>query len=147
MNDVIERVINYLQKRLPQKANKVELVGKLRKLPEVQINSDLFEWALENIIKNSADAISKENGKIEVFSDYNVQKNRVEIRVIDNGIGIPSKFHKEIFKPGYSTKSGGWGLGLSLAKRIIEKYHKGELILKDSRKNEGTTMLIFFKVR
>ena len=147
LNDVIERVINYLQKRLPQKANKVELVGKLRKLPEVQINSDLFEWALENIIKSSADAISKANGKIEVFSDYNVQKNRVEIRVIDNGIGIPSKFHKEIFKPGYSTKSGGWGLGLSLAKRIIEKYHKGELILKDSRKNEGTTMLIFFKVR
>jgi len=146
LNEVIEVVINYLQKRLPQKGNKVEIVKKLRKLPDIPINKDLFEWALENIIKNSADAISKENGKIEVFSNYNVHKNRVEIRVSDNGIGIRSKFHKEIFKPGYSTKSGGWGLGLSLAERIIEKYHKGELILKDSKKNEGTTMQIFLKV-
>jgi len=147
LNDVIERVISYLQKRLPQKGKKVELEGKLRKLPELQINRDLFEWALENIIKNSADAISKENGKIEVSSNYNVQKKRVEIIVSDNGIGIQSKFHKEIFQPGYSTKSRGWGLGLSLAKRIIEKYHGGELILKDSKKNEGTTMQIFLSVK
>ena len=146
LNEVIEVVINYLQKRLPQKGNKVEIVKKLRKLPDIQINRDLFEWALENIIKNSADAISKENGIIEVYSDYNVRKNRVEIRVKDNGIGIPSRFQKEIFKPGYSTKSRGWGLGLSLAKRIIEKSHHGELILKDSKKNEGTTMQIFFNV-
>ena len=147
LNDVIERVISYLQKRLPQKGNKVELVGKLRKIPEIQINRDLFEWALENIIKNSADAISKENGKIVVYSDYNVQKNRIEIRVSDNGIGIPSKYHKEIFKPGYSTKSRGWGLGLSLAKRIIEKYNGGELILKESKKNEGTTMQILLGIK
>ena len=147
LNEVIEVVINYLQKRLPQKGNKVEIIKKLRKLPEIPINRDLFEWALENIIKNSADAISKENGKIEVYSNYNVHKNRVEIRVSDNGIGIRSKFHKEIFKPGYSTKSRGWGLGLSLAERIIEKYHKGELILKDSKKNQGTTMQIFLKVK
>ena len=147
LNDVIERVISYLQKRLPQKGSKVELVGKLRKIPEIQINRDLFEWALENIIKNSADAISKENGKIEVYSDYNIKKNRIEIRVSDNGIGIPSKFHKEIFKPGYSTKSAGWGLGLSLAKRIIETFNGGELDLKESKKGEGTTMQIFFTVK
>jgi len=147
LNHVIERVISYLQKRLPQKGSKVELVGKLRKIPEIQLNRDLFEWALENIIKNSADAISKENGKIEVFSEYNIQKNRIEIRVSDNGVGIPSKFHKEIFKPGYSTKSRGWGLGLSLAKRIIEKFNGGELILKESKKSEGTTMQIFFSVK
>ena len=102
---------------------------------------------MENIIKNSADAISKENGKIVVYSDYNIQKNRIEIRVSDNGIGIPSKYHKEIFKPGYSTKSRGWGLGLSLAKRIIEKYNGGELILKESKKNEGTTMQILLSVK
>ena len=142
LNEVIERVVAYLKKRLPQKGKTIELTANLENIPEIPLNVDLFEWALENIIKNSADAISRDNGKIEIFSSFNDKTGKVEITVKDNGVGIQGRFRKEIFKPGYSTKSKGWGLGLSLAKRIIEEYHGGELSLKESKQDEGTTMQI-----
>ena len=142
LNEVIERVVAYLDKRLPQKGKTIELTANLENIPEIPLNVALFEWALENIIKNSADAILRDNGKIGIFSSFNDKSEKVEITVKDNGIGVRGRFRKEIFKPGYSTKSKGWGLGLSLAKRIIEEYHGGELSLKESKQDEGTTMQI-----
>ena len=142
LNEVIERVVAYLNKRLPQRGKTIELTANLENIPEIPLNVDLFEWALENIIKNSADAISRDNGKIEIFSSFNDKSEKVEITVKDNGVGVQGRFKKEIFKPGYSTKSKGWGLGLSLAKRIIEEYHDGELSLKETKQDEGTTMQI-----
>ena len=142
LNEVIERVVAYLNKRLPQKGKTIELMANLENIPQIPLNVDLFEWALENIIKNSADAILRDNGKIEIFSSFNDKSEKVEIIVKDNGVGVQARFKKEIFKPGYSTKSKGWGLGLSLAKRIIEEYHDGELSLKESKQDEGTTMQI-----
>ena len=145
VNEVISKVVSYLEKRLPQRNKTVNISMNLGKLPEISVNVDLFEWALENIIKNSADAMSREDGKIEVTTEYLPESKIVKISIKDNGSGIQPRYQKEIFKPGYSTKSTGWGLGLSLSKRIIEQYHGGELFLVESSKEAGTTMQISLK--
>lgn len=140
ITDVINSVTKYFEKRLPQTGKDVELIFKYNDILELNLNSSLFEWVIENLIKNAIDAIGSDKGKIIVSL---VDKNdSVEIEVIDNGKGITAKNKNEVFKPGYSTKSRGWGLGLSLSKRIIEDYHKGKLIVKSSIPNEGTTFLI-----
>ncbi len=145
LNEVITKVVSYLQKRLPQRNKKVDISMNLGKIPEISVNVDLLEWALENIIKNSTDAMTREDGKIEVSTQFIPEKNIVKIIVKDNGTGIQPKNRKEVFKPGYSTKSTGWGLGLSLSKRIIEEYHGGELFLAESSVEKGTTMQIMLK--
>ena len=145
VNEVISKVVSYLEKRLPQRNKTVNISMNLGKLPEISVNVDLFEWALENIIKNSADAMSREDGKIEVTTEFLPENKIVKISIKDNGSGIQPRYQKEIFKPGYSTKSTGWGLGLSLSKRIIEQYHGGELFLVESSKEAGTTMQISLK--
>ena len=103
----------------------------------VNLNAELFEWVVENLIKNAIDAIGSKKGEVRI-SIVDSEKS-IEINVSDNGKGINAKNKKDIFKPGYSTKSRGWGLGLSLSKRIIEDYHKGKLLLLNSTLNEGTT--------
>ena len=117
----------------------------LGKIPEISVNVDLLEWALENIIKNSTDAMPREDGKIEITTEFLPENKIVTITIKDNGTGIQSRYRKEIFKPGFSTKSTGWGLGLSLSKRIIEEYHGGELFLAESSMETGTTIQISLK--
>jgi two-component system, sporulation sensor kinase D len=104
------------------------------------INKDLFEWVIENLTKNALDAIENSTGTIT----YNImEKDRyVDIDVIDTGKGIDIRYKKDIFRPGYSTKMRGWGLGLSLSKRIVETYHKGKLTVRDSEQGKGTTFRI-----
>ena len=104
------------------------------------MNSELFEWVIENLIKNALDAIGDKKGKI-VFNISHTLKT-IDIEVTDNGKGIDMKRRKDIFRPGYSTKRRGWGLGLSLTKRIIVDYHKGKIFVKHSVLNEGTTIKI-----
>jgi Histidine kinase-, DNA gyrase B-, and HSP90-like ATPase/His Kinase A (phospho-acceptor) domain len=138
--EVINSVTKYFEKRLPQTGKDVELIFPNPKSITIKLNAELFEWVIENLIKNAIDAIGSKKGKILVAMQ---EKNDIiEIEVTDNGKGINPKNKKNVFKPGYSTKSRGWGLGLSLSKRIIEDYHKGNLILKNSVQNEGTTFLI-----
>lgn len=144
---VIRKVADYFEKRIP---SLVSADGKLKKKIIVEINSngetdaninkDLFEWVIENLMKNALDAMEKTNGKIQ-FNIVNT-KDEVQIDVTDNGKGIDNKFRKDVFRPGYSTKKRGWGLGLSLSKRIIEDYHKGKLVLTDSNIGKGTTFRI-----
>lgn len=106
------------------------------------INSHLFEWVVENLLRNSLDAM-EEKGKISIHiykeDDYNCMD------ISDTGKGIPSNKFKTVFNPGYSTKLRGWGLGLSLAKRIIEEYHMGKIFVKSSRIDEGTIFTIKLK--
>ena len=97
----------------------------------------------ENLIKNALDAIGTKKGLIE-FKFSTDQKN-IYIDISDNGKGIDLKDRKDVFRPGYSTKKRGWGLGLSLTKRIVEDYHKGKIFVKNSVLNEGTTFQIIFK--
>ena len=105
----------------------------------VMINRHLFDWVIENLLRNALDAM---DGRGKISATINQSDNMVVIDISDTGKGIPSaKFHS-VFKPGYSTKQRGWGLGLSLAKRIIENYHKGKIFVKTSKINEGSTFTI-----
>ena len=105
----------------------------------VNLNPQLYGWTIENLFKNSIDAM-RGQGKItlEIVNDY----KKAFIRVHDTGKGIPKKDFKKIFEPGFTTKKRGWGLGLSLSKRIIEDYHKGKIYVLKSVKNEGSTFEI-----
>ncbi len=140
LNELIENVTHYFRKRLPQLRKNIEISVNLIDNVSVKINRDLFEWVLENLIKNSIDAIEQGEGNISISLQ---EKNKYFfIDVKDTGKGIDQKFKKDIFRPGYSTKERGWGLGLSLSKRIIETYHKGRLILLESKLGKGTTFRI-----
>lgn len=103
------------------------------------INKHLFDWVIENLIRNALDAM---DGKGTISALINHDETDVTIDLSDTGKGIPAGKQKTVFRPGYSTKSRGWGLGLSLAKRIIESYHKGRIFIKNSKINEGTTFTI-----
>jgi signal transduction histidine kinase len=143
----VKKVSEYFEKRIP---SLVSADGEVKKKIIVDINSkgesmaninnDLFEWVIENLMKNALDAMEKTNGKI-IFDISNFN-GEVLIDVTDNGKGIDPKFKKDVFRPGYSTKRRGWGLGLSLSKRIIEDYHKGKLMLVESSPGKGTTFRI-----
>ena len=143
---ILEDAIKYFQRRLPHMGKQVQIVSRFAKVPDVNINCDLFEWVIENMIKNSLDAIEKKKGVIEISTGMVENKSGlVFIDVKDNGKGISAQNRRMIFKPGFSTKKRGWGLGLNLAKRIVEEFHNGKLSVKDSRHGEGTTMRIILK--
>lgn len=105
----------------------------------VNVNSHLFEWVLENLIRNALDAME---GKGTISAGVHEEKGTIFVDITDTGKGIPPRKFKTVFEPGYSTKKRGWGLGLSLAKRIINDYHKGKIFVKRSVPNEGTTFTI-----
>lgn len=138
--ELVERVRNYFYRRLPHSAREVEMIITGEESVKAKINAELFEWVLENLVKNALDAIEHKEGRIEFTLNEN--KDTVELEVQDNGKGIPYNKRKDIFRPGYSTKRRGWGLGLSLTKRIIEEYHKGKIFVKDSVVGKGTTFKI-----
>jgi signal transduction histidine kinase len=138
--EVIEKVIQYFQRRIPQTGKKVQLSLEYKSPITVQLNSELFEWVIENLIKNGLDAIENGSGKITI--SLSSRQKFVNIDVTDTGKGIDMTYRKEVFRPGFSTKKRGWGLGLSLSQRIIEIYHSGKLILKDSKPGLGTTFRI-----
>jgi len=139
----IKRVVDYFQRRLPQTGKSVELSLTGDQIAGSELNSELFEWVIENLIKNALDAIENKKGEIKIAITPN--RDKIEIDVSDNGKGIEMKRRKDIFRPGYSTKRRGWGLGLSLSKRIIEVYHKGKIFVKTSSPGEGTTFKIILK--
>jgi signal transduction histidine kinase len=137
MNEVMMHVIDYMDRRTSQKVRMV------RSFPDhdviVTINSSLFEWVIENLCKNAVDAMEGE-GEITLFMQE--EPDRVVIEVSDTGKGIRKKDIGNVFKPGFTTKKRGWGLGLSLAKRIVEEYHKGKIYVKNSELGKGTTFRI-----
>jgi two-component system, sporulation sensor kinase D len=109
----------------------------------VHLNPQLYSWVIENLVKNAIDAMKGE-GKIKITIESGVKYALV--RVADSGKGIPKKFYSKIFQPGFTTKKRGWGLGLSLVKRIIEEYHKGKIRVLKSTADEGTIMEIAFRL-
>ena len=104
-----------------------------------KINTELFGWVIENLIKNAIDAML---GKGELNLELESDSKKVKITISDTGKGMPKKLFKQIFKPGFTTKKRGWGLGLSLSKRIVEDYHKGKIFVKKSELEKGTTFEI-----
>ena len=141
--DEIHKVKEYFERRLPQLGKSVEIILKGDKQANAELNAELFEWVIENLIKNALDAIDHKQGKIEIT--VKELRREIEVDITDNGKGIDLKSRKDIFRPGYSTKRRGWGLGLSLSKRIIEVYHKGKIFVKSSVIGEGTTFKIILK--
>ena len=139
----LQSVINYFERRLPQSGKNVDLTIEGDKTACAALNSELFEWVIENLIKNALDAIDHKTGWIKFHVEK--VKDNVEIEVSDSGKGIDIKRRKDVFRPGYSTKRRGWGLGLSLSKRIIEGYHGGKIFVKSSVQGEGTTFKIILK--
>lgn len=142
LQPILEEVVDYMEQRLPQLGKNVEVFRKIDSGVQARVNSDLFQWALENLIKNAMDAIKSTTTKAQVSVKLHRVENEVFIDIQDSGVGIEKKYQNEIFKPGYSTKKRGWGLGLSLTKRIIEQYHNGRLVIHKSELGTGTTMRI-----
>ena len=138
INEVVGSCVQYFLSRVPK--NVTLTYNGLAMAPvRARINSALFEWVVENLLKNSLDALQGQ-GSIDVrLSDDN---SLVFIDVTDSGKGIPKANWKRIFEPGFTTKTRGWGLGLSLSKRIIEEYHKGRIYVADSEIGRGTTIRI-----
>ncbi len=141
--DILEKlseVKKYMSRRAPRKIDfKYEQENATQPI-FVNINPPLFDWVAENIVRNAIDSMEKGEGQITF--DVEEDKDFVTINLSDTGKGIPSSKHKTVFQPGFTTKKRGWGLGLSLAKRIIETYHSGKIFVSKSAINEGTTFTI-----
>ncbi|MBP5570496.1 MAG: HAMP domain-containing histidine kinase [Prevotella sp.] len=140
LKEVMSHVIDYMDRRTSHKV-KMEKVFPPQDII-VKINASLFEWVIENLCKNAVDAMEG-NGRITLFMQD--EGDRVAIEVSDTGKGIKKKDIGNVFKPGFTTKKRGWGLGLSLAKRIVEEYHKGHIYVKSSEVGKGTTFRIELK--
>ena len=136
----IESVLFYLNRRIPTLGKKVDLVNDIDPDIKIMANGTLISWTIENLIRNSIDSISGEAGLIRL--SMNQDQNNVKIRISDNGCGVPKKDWKNIFRPGFSTKKSGWGLGLSLCQRIINEVHKGDIYVLESKINSGTVFEI-----
>lgn len=147
--DIAELIDNakiYFQRRLPHLGKKINIKGNYNeKSYKAYLNPELFTWVLENLIKNAAEAIVKPNGEITI--DIYRMGSKLEILVKDNGKGMSKQVKKNIFSPGFTTKKRGWGLGLSLSRRIIEQYHKGKIFIKESQPSIGTTFQIDLPTR
>lgn len=137
LTEVMEHVIEYMDRRTSQKVRFV------KDFPEgdiiIRMNASLFEWVIENLCKNAVDAMEG-SGTITLHLDETADKAIIE--VTDTGKGIRKKDLRNVFRPGFTTKKRGWGLGLSLAKRIVEEYHKGRIYVKSSEPGRGTTFRI-----
>lgn len=138
---VLQKSVNYVKTRQGRGSNvKVSLQTQLNDAFEAPINPILFEWVIENLLKNALDALSGQPGEIIVRAEQ--KGSRVVIEVEDTGKGIPKKNIHEVFKPGFTTKRRGWGLGLSLSRRIVENYHLGKIAIRKSEIGKGTTFRI-----
>lgn len=140
LGKLIENVAKYFEHRLPHLGKRVEIIRELSPNVCFDVNADLFEWVIENLLKNGAESIETKNGLIQIsLVDL---KDKIQILVRDNGKGMTPAVRRDAFRPGFSTKKRGWGLGLSLCKRIIEEYHGGKIIIKESGLGKGTVFSI-----
>ena len=140
MNEVLEHVVDYMDRRTSKQ------VTMICQLPDhdvrVKMNASLFEWVIENLCKNAVDAME---GQGTITLTLREGQHDVVVEVKDTGKGIKKKDLNSVFTPGFTTKKRGWGLGLSLAKRIVEEYHKGRIFVKQSEPGKGTTFRIEMK--
>ena len=141
MIEAIEETVNYLRPRISRKVE-MQVHSDTRELT-AKMNKPLFDWVIENICKNAVDAM-KGVGKIDIYI-IKESEQFVIVDVTDNGKGIAKNKLKQVFQPGYTTKTRGWGLGLTLVKRIIENYHNGRIFVKFSDPRVATTFRIILR--
>ena len=140
ISEVLQDSVDYLKSRIPEKVSLIFESESEKSV--VPVSKALFQWVVENLCKNAVDAM---NGKGSIKISIKEQEKQILIDVGDTGKGIPKKRQKTIFKPGYTTKQRGWGLGLSLAKRIVEDYHRGKIFVLQSDAEKGTIIRIILQ--
>ena len=139
---VLQRVVAYMDSRTSRTV--VIMLHASAEKVMLNLNVSLFEWVIENLCKNAVDALEGRSGRIDI---YVMQKEQtVVIDLVDTGKGIRQKDMKNVFRPGFTTKQRGWGLGLSLARRSVEEYHHGKIFVKQSEVGQGTTFRIILPV-
>jgi signal transduction histidine kinase len=138
---LVDRVATYFRARVPTLAQRVTVTSSHQGDLVIQGDPVLLEWALESLAKNAIDALAGRDGKVEISAE-SLPEGRVRVRVSDNGPGVPREIRHQIFDPGFSTKEKGWGIGLSLARRIVRDSHGGELILVPSDKGATFDMVL-----
>ncbi|HKA23540.1 MAG TPA: HAMP domain-containing sensor histidine kinase [Candidatus Eisenbacteria bacterium] len=141
---VVAEAVGYLKRRLPDLGRKVTIAERYGEVPPVNANRELLEWVVENLLVNAMTALEGKPGRIEVTLARRPEVESVELEVMDTGKGMSLEQQKRAFDPGFSTKKRGWGLGLALAKRIIEDYHGGRIAIRQSAPGKGTTFVISF---
>jgi light-regulated signal transduction histidine kinase (bacteriophytochrome) len=142
LNPIVEATARYFQTRLPHLGKRIRVELRLGELPEVRLSTELISWVLENLLRNAVDSIEAQEGLIIISTRFVQEEGSVRLSVEDNGKGIPREYLKHIFSPGFTTKKRGWGLGLSLCRRIVEEYHEGRIYVERSVKDQGTVFQI-----
>jgi signal transduction histidine kinase len=138
---LVDRVAAYFRARVPTLAQRVTVSSSHQGDLVIQGDAVLLEWALESLAKNAIDALAGRDGKVEISAEA-LPEGRVRVRVSDNGPGVPREIRNQIFDPGFSTKEKGWGIGLSLARRIVRDSHGGELVLVPSERGATFDMVL-----
>ena len=141
INEVVGESVMYFRKRIPRNVT-LDYNGLAIAPVQANINAALFEWVVENLMKNSLDALQG-HGAIDVRISSDDRSVMIDVK--DTGKGIPKSNWKRIFEPGFTTKTRGWGLGLSLSRRIVEDYHQGKIAVIESEIGKGTTIRITLK--
>jgi hypothetical protein len=146
LSDIVKKAVHYARERLPFEQQNIELIENYITDVEVMANPEQISWCIENLFRNSIRSLEgKDDGKIEITVDKDETDKRVKISIEDNGIGMDRKVIKYLFIPGFTTKKTGWGMGLSLVKRIIVDYHQGEIKV-ESEVGEGSLFILEFPV-
>lgn len=141
LQPVLERTVEYFEKRLPSLRSKSVIALTYDATLPIRGNEGLLEWVFENLIKNAIDALGESGGHIDIKATDDSSKRYVDVTVHDTGRGIPGALRDDVFRPGFTTKRRGWGLGLALSRRIVEEYHGGTIKLLESRPGK-TTFLV-----
>lgn len=139
---VVQSVVQYMRRRMPQGAGGVEIHERYQEVPPVRLNPELVAWALENLMTNALSALDKRPGVIEVSVGPRRHGHSVEVVVSDNGRGMSPAERRRAFEPGFTTKRRGWGLGLALARRVVQEYHGGRIYIAQTVPGQGTTLVV-----
>jgi signal transduction histidine kinase len=141
LKDILDRSAEYLSKRMTRSGSiQVSVRNHIPLESTLRVNPQLFDWVIENLLKNALDAIQTKQGHITI--EAGEKSGDYFIDVTDTGKGIPKANWNKVFQPGFTTKKRGWGLGLSLTRRIVEHYHRGKIFVKDSEVDQGTTFRV-----
>jgi hypothetical protein len=144
LGPVVAEAVAYLKRRLPDLGRAVRLTERYEEVPPVNANRELIEWVVENLLVNAMTAIEGQSGSIDIRLLRRPETETVELEIADSGRGMTPEEQRRAFEPGYTTKKRGWGLGLALAKRIVEDYHGGRILIRQSAPGRGTTFVIRF---
>jgi signal transduction histidine kinase len=142
---IVSAAVRYYRRRLPHLEKEIEIRERYEIVPPVSLNEELIEWVIENLLKNAIDA-TRTRGAIRVAVLHRHETECVEVHISDEGRGMSPAEARQVFAPGYTTKSRGWGLGLTLAKRIIEDNHGGKIWIEKTEPGKGTTFVVSFPV-